>query len=242
MSEKTRLDRFISNANLGSRKEVKNFIRNHLITVNGMIVKNASLIIDCDNDIVYCNGKEVKYTKYVYIMLNKPKGVVCANIDNVDKTVIDILPKEMKRSDIFVAGRLDKDTEGFVLITNNGNFSHNILSPKKHISKTYFAHIKGIVTNDDVKKFKEGVIIDKDYKCMPAYLKIINSGDISYVEITICEGKFHQIKKMFTSVKKEVIYLKRIKIGGLSLDENLKIGEARYITNFELSKIREVKL
>lgn len=166
-------------------------------------------------------------------MLNKPQGVVSATEDNFQKTVLDLLG-DSRRDDLFPVGRLDKDTEGLLLITNDGALAHRLLSPKKHVSKIYFAHIEGKVTEEDVAAFKKGLVIDEEFTALPAHLKILKSDDISEIEVEIFEGKFHQVKRMFQSVGKKVVFLKRLSMGTLILDSTLKPGEFRPLTRAEL--------
>ena len=184
----------------------------------------------------------------LYFMLNKPAGVVSAVTDNRDTTVVELI-KDAKRKDIFPVGRLDKDTEGLLLITNDGELSHELLSPNKHVEKTYYAKVKGEVTEEDVRVFSEGLHLEKEtlreekaekeIETKPAKLTVLKAGEVSEVELTICEGKFHQVKRMFQAVGKEVLYLKRISMGGLVLDESLALGEYRPLTEKELLELKK---
>jgi 16S rRNA pseudouridine516 synthase len=171
-------------------------------------------------------------------MMNKPAGVISATVDNKLKTAIDLLPEEFSHFSMFPAGRLDIDTEGLLLLTNDGQLAHNLLSPKKHVSKRYYALIDGITTAEDIRLFKEGVTLDDGYKTMPAELKIIKAGLRSEIEIVLHEGKFHQVKRMFEAADKKVVYLKRIQMGGLKLDETLKPGECRELAPEELELLK----
>lgn len=237
MGEKMRIDKFISNMGFGSRKDIKEFIKKKKITVNGQIVKSGDLYIDTDDDI-FCCGKKVEYEKYIYIMMNKPAGYVSANEDKKEKTVFELIGNEYRKKDLFVAGRLDKDTEGLLIITNNGKFAHNMLSPKKHVDKTYFVKAEGGMFNDDdINAFENGVVIDDGYKCKPAKISILKNGDISESLLTISEGKFHQVKRMFKAVGKNVIYLKRVKIGDLELDENIQLGHFKILSDEDVKLI-----
>lgn len=232
---KLRIDKMISNVGLGSRKQIKQDAKQGQIKVNDVIEKNSSRIIDTDIDVVKYKGEIVSYVQYIYLMMNKPKGVVSATEDNYDKTVIDLLSDEDKFYEPFPVGRLDKDTEGLLLITNDGKLAHDLLSPKKHVDKTYYAEVEEEVTDDDVKAFAEGVILtNENYKTLPAKLEIIESGYPSTCYVTIKEGKFHQVKRMFNAVNNEVIYLKRLSMGPIKLDESLKLGEYRHLTEQEL--------
>ena len=236
-----RIDKLISNMGFCSRKEVKNYIKNKKITINNNLVNSPNTYVDVQNDIIYFCGKKVNYQKYIYLVMNKPSGYVCANIDNINKTVFDIISNEYNKKQLFVAGRLDKDTEGMLIITNNGKFAHNMLSPKKHVDKKYFVITKGgIITNDDIDLISKGVTIkvdNTDYKCKTANIDIVSNGFISECFITISEGKFHQVKKMFLAIGKEVTYLKRVQIGNFELDSSINIGEYRNISDYELELI-----
>lgn len=232
---KIRIDKMISNVGLGSRKQIKQDAKQGQIKINDAVEKDSSRIIDLDIDVVKYKGEIVKYVQYIYLMMNKPKGVVSATEDNHDKTVIDLLNDEDKFYEPFPVGRLDKDTVGLLLLTNDGQLTHNLLSPKKHVDKTYFAEVEEEVTEDDVKSFAEGVLlINENYKTLPAKLEIIEAGYPSTCYVTIKEGKFHQVKRMFNAVNNEVIYLKRLSMGPIKLDESLKLGEYRHLTEDEL--------
>lgn len=228
-----RLDKYLANANIGTRSEVKQYIRKGMIQVNGQIIKKADLSVNENTDQILFQNQPVAYEKFCYYMLNKPQGVVSATEDNFQKTVLDLLG-DSRRDDLFPVGRLDKDTEGLLLITNDGALAHRLLSPKKHVSKIYFAHIEGKVTEEDVTAFKKGLVIDEEFTALPAHLKILKSDDISEIEVEIFEGKFHQVKRMFQSVGKKVVFLKRLSMGTLILDRTLKPGEFRPLTQAEL--------
>lgn len=235
-----RLDKFLAESNIGSRSQVKDYIKKGLVSVNGDTIKSPEFKIDENKDYVTYNKKPVKYARYEYFMLNKPAGVVSAARDNIDKTVIELIEDKI-RNDLFPAGRLDKDTEGLLIITNDGELAHNMLSPKKHVDKTYYAVIDGEVTGEDVRRFSEGLDIGDDKPAMPAELKILKSADESEIELTIQEGRFHQVKRMFEAVGKNVIYLKRISMGGLKLDDKLLTGDYRRLTNEELDILRRTQ-
>lgn len=232
-----RIDKFLSNMGEGSRQQIKKLIKSGAVCVDGQIIYKSDTQIDLSQNI-YINGKQIIYRKYIYIMMNKPQNVISATQDTKDKTIIDILDESISKFSLFPVGRLDKDTEGLIIITNDGELCHNLLSPKKHIPKTYYADIEGEVTNYDVNLFKEGVVLDDGYKTLPATLKIIKSSNISSIELTIFEGKFHQVKRMFEAVNKKVIFLKRIAIGNLKLDKNLDVGKYRYLTENELNSLK----
>ena len=233
-----RLDKYLANMGVGSRSEVKNYIRWHKVLVNGKPPKGPEQKIDVEKDIVVFAGKEIGYQKNCYIMLYKPAGVVTATEDKKDKTVLDLIDLPIKKQ-LFPVGRLDKDTEGLLILTNDGHLSHNLLSPKKHVSKVYYAKVEGRVSEEDIKKFREGLEIDKDFTALPAELIVLKEDEISQVEIKIYEGKFHQIKRMFEAVGKKVLYLKRLSMGGLSLDRSLVAGEYRELTEEEIVKLQE---
>lgn len=233
-----RLDKYLANMGVGSRSEVKNYIRWHKVLVNGKPPKGPEQKIDVEKDVVVFVGKEIGYQKNYYIMLNKPAGVVTATQDKKDRTVLDLIDSPIKKQ-LFPVGRLDKDTEGLLILTNDGHLSHNLLSPKKHVSKVYYANVEGRVTKEDIKKFREGLEIDKDLTALPAELTVLKEDEISQVEIKIYEGKFHQIKRMFEAVGKKVLYLKRLSMGSLSLDNTLAAGEYRELTEEEILKLQE---
>ena len=231
-----RLDKFLADMGIGTRTEVKKMIRQGKVKIGDTVVKSAEQKIDTATQKVFCEGQEVGYEEYEYYMLNKPAGYVSATTDAKDKTVLDLIT-DKKRKDLFPVGRLDKDTEGLLLITNDGDLAHRLLAPKKHVDKLYYAKVEGLVTEDDVKTFAEGVNIGDDEMTRPAVLEILKSDDISEIHLTIQEGKFHQVKRMFKAVGKKVIYLKRVSMGTLRLDENLKLGEYRALTEEELEHL-----
>lgn len=231
-----RLDKYLADMSVGTRSEVKKLIRQGKVLIDGSIVKNPETKIDIEKQTVLCNGNPVAYETFEYYMLNKPAGVVSATSDARDKTVIDLI-SDKKRKDLFPVGRLDKDTEGLLLITNDGELAHQLLSPKKHVDKVYFAKVEGIVTEEDREAFAKGVSIGEDELTRPAKLEILISDEISEIELTIQEGKFHQVKRMFEAVNKKVIYLKRLSMGSLKLDEKLALGEYRTLTKEELENL-----
>lgn len=223
---KLRLDKLLADMGYGTRSEIKKEIAKGGVTVNGTVMKKPEAKIDTERDIVCIKGEKAVYARYEYFMLNKPAGVVSATMDRRERTVLDLI-EDKKRDDLFPVGRLDKDTEGLLLITNNGELAHQLLSPKKHVDKVYFARVRGTVTEEDIKMFSEGLDIGDEKKTLPAQLSILSSGEISETRITIREGRFHQIKRMFAAVGKEVVYLKRLGMGTLTLDESLAPGEYR---------------
>jgi len=235
-----RIDKMLANLGYGSRKEVKDLLKSGVVKVNEMSVKNGKEQVDPKVDIVTLHGEVIEYKEYIYLMMNKPQGVISATEDHYEKTVIDLLEMEDAVYSPFPVGRLDKDTEGLLLLTNDGQLAHQLLSPKKHVPKTYFAVIDREVTNADVQAFLEGVTLDDGYVTKPGQLKIIKSGIHSNIELTITEGKFHQVKRMFEAVGKKVVYLQRISMGPLQLDESLELGEYRELTDEEMTALMEV--
>lgn len=236
-----RLDKFLANSGIGTRKEVKGLLKKRLIKVNDEIVKDGKIHVDENEDTVKYKDEIISYKKFVYIMLNKPNGVISATEDKVHKTVIDLLGDEYRTFEVFPVGRLDIDTEGLLLLTNDGVLSHNLLSPNKHVDKKYYVELEKLLTEMDIAKLEKGVEL-KDFTTKDAKVEIIENGEESdkiRVYITISEGKFHQVKRMFKAVGNEVKYLKRVKMGTLSLDENLKLGEYRELTEDELTKLKE---
>ena len=231
-----RLDKFLADMGVGTRAEVKKYIRQGLVEVDGALVKSPEIKVDMDTQTVCCHGKTIAYDSFVYYMLNKPAGVVSATTDIKEKTVIDLIC-DKKRKDLFPVGRLDKDTEGLLLITNDGDLAHRLLSPKKHVDKVYYAKIQGKVTKEDKYAFSNGVSIGQGETAKPAKLEILTSDEISEIRLTIQEGKFHQVKRMFESVGKKVIYLKRLSMGNLVLDEKLALGEYRLLTKEEIDNL-----
>jgi 16S rRNA pseudouridine516 synthase len=236
-----RIDKLLANIGYGSRKEVKQLLKTGSVIVNGTTLKDAKEHVDPDKDQISVNGEIVEYKEFVYLMMNKPPGVLSATEDARQETVLDILEPEDAVFNPFPVGRLDKDTEGLLLLTNDGQLAHRLLSPKKHVQKTYFAVIDGEVTEEDVKAFAQGVTLDDGYLTKPGELHILKSGIRSDIELTITEGKFHQVKRMFESVGKRVVYLKRISMGNLKLDEDLELGEYRELTEEELQSLQEHK-
>ncbi len=239
MSKKQRIDKVLSNLGYGSRSELKKICKNGLVKVNGKVINNPGVQVDVENDEIIFNGEKVTYKEFIYLMLNKPDGYISATFDKRDPIVLDLIDKEDLVFEPFPVGRLDKDTEGLLVLTNDGQLAHRVLSPKKHVPKTYYAKIEGVVTEDDIKAFAKGVTLDDGYETMPAELVILKSDEISEIELTIHEGKFHQVKRMFESVDKKVIYLKRLSMGKLQLDKNLALGEYRELTDEEIKMIEE---
>lgn len=235
-----RMDKYLADMGVGTRSEVKEYIRKGRVSVNGTTIKASDTRIDTGKDTVAFDGIPIGYVEYEYYMLNKPQGVVSATEDRRDKTVLDLIATK-SRKDLFPVGRLDKDTEGLLLITNDGNLAHELLSPKKHVDKVYYARIDGIVTESHAAEFSKGIVIDKGIQTMPSKLKILmvhEEENTSEIELVIHEGKFHQVKRMFEACGMKVSYLKRLRMGTLKLDEKLKTGEYRKLTEKELAELK----
>ncbi|MBN9648334.1 rRNA pseudouridine synthase [Terrisporobacter glycolicus] len=239
MAKKLRIDKILSNVGYGSRAEIKVYCKKGLVKVNDKVISNPGTQVDTDTDKIEFNNEVVRYREFVYIMMNKPEGYLSATFDKRDPIVLDLIESSYLAFEPFPVGRLDKDTEGLLVLTNDGKLAHRVLSPKKHVPKTYYAKIDGVVTEKDVKAFEEGVTLDDGYETMPSQLNILESGEISEIELTIHEGKFHQVKRMFESVGKKVVYLKRLSMGKLKLDETLSLGEYRELTEEEVKLIEE---
>ncbi|MFJ7729507.1 pseudouridine synthase [Neobacillus sp. NPDC097160] len=237
-----RIDKMLANLGYGSRKEVKQLLKSGAVKVDDAVVKDAKQHVDTTKQTVTLNGEVIEYREFIYLMMNKPQGVLSATEDNSCETVIDLLEMEDQVYEPFPVGRLDKDTEGLLLITNDGQLAHRLLSPKKHVPKTYFAVIEGEVTEADIASFARGVTLDDGYETKPGDLKILKSGIRSDIELTITEGKFHQVKRMFEAVGKRVVYLQRISMGPLALDETLELGEYRELTDDEVELLRDYQV
>ena len=238
-----RLDRFLANAGLGTRSQVKELLRAGLVEVNGARAKRPEEKIDPDRDRIFCRGEEIFREESVCYMLNKPAGFLSATEDRYQPVVLDLL-EEKERKGLFPVGRLDIDTEGLLLLTNDGALAHGLLSPRHHVDKTYRARVAGLVNEEDCRLFADGLDIGEKKPTMPALLRVLSvtegeTGPISETEITIQEGKFHQVKRMFAAVGKQVIYLKRTAMGGLLLDETLQKGEYRELTREETERLRQ---
>ena len=234
-----RLDKIISNLGYGSRKEIKALVKKGLVKVDGEIVKDNGLLIDPEKSVININGEDLFYREYIYLMMNKLDGVISATYDNREETVIDLLEVEHQVFDPFPVGRLDKDTVGLLLLTNDGELNHRLISPKWHVDKVYYAKIDKAVDEKDVEAFKNGITLDDGYKCKEGKLEIISSSDEgSEVMVTIQEGKYHQVKRMFEALGKTVVYLKRTEFGGLPLDQDLEEGEYRELTEDELALLK----
>lgn len=233
-----RLDKFLAEMGIGTRSQVKNYIRGQAVSVNGEVIRQADVKVDTEQDLVEFQGQRVAYAALEYYMLNKPAGVVSAVTDAVDTTVVELIETKL-RKDLFPVGRLDKDTEGLLLITNDGLLANRILSPKKHVEKVYCARIEGCVTDREVAQFAAGMDIGEEKLTLPARLTVLDSGPRSEITLAITEGKFHQVKRMFHAAGMEVLYLKRLSMGSLTLDPALEPGEYRKLTQEELQMLQK---
>ena len=228
-----RLDKIIASQGKYSRSEVRKLVKAGLVSVNGKTVKASDIRCDTEKDVIAVGGAVLNYKKHIYIMLNKPQGVISATDDPSQKTVIDLVPAELKRQGLFPAGRLDSDTTGFVLITDDGDFAHRILSPKNHIMKTYHAALAQPLSDEDIIRFREGLTLKDGTTCLEAHVRMLD-GSENIAEVKICEGKYHQVKRMFASLGNKVLALKRVKMGNLPLDESLPEGKCRELTAEEV--------
>ena len=236
-----RLDKFLVACAVGSRTEVKNFLKSGRVTVNGKKEKSAKLQVNEETDEICFDGGKLDYEEFVYYMMNKPKGVISATEDPKHKTVLDLLDDYARTKEVFPVGRLDIDTHGLLLLTNDGKLAHALLSPKRHVDKTYLAQINGVMTDADVETFAQGIPL-KDFTCQPAKLELVSidrEKDQSLIRVTIAEGKFHQIKRMVAYCGKEVVDLQRLTMGTLTLDEDLQRGEWRRLRKEELEGLLE---
>lgn len=234
-----RIDKILSNLGYGTRKDLKKIVKNGMVQVNGITIKDSAMKVDPEKDKIVINGEEIFYREFIYLMMNKPAGVISATFDNKDETVIDLLEVEHQVFEPFPVGRLDKDTVGLLLLTNDGDLNHRLISPKWKVDKVYFAKINQKVTEEDIEKFKHGIALDDGYRCKEAILEIQKASEEgSEIVLTIQEGKFHQVKRMFEAVGKKVTYLKRIEFGTLPLDEDLEEGEYRELTEEEIAILK----
>ena len=233
-----RLDKLLAHYGVGTRKEVKNYIRKGFVCINDEVIKKDDYKVDIEKDKVVFDGEIVNYKPYVYIMLNKPAGYVCATKDNVHPTVLELI-HDYYNYELFPVGRLDLDTEGLLIISNDGDFAHRLLAPSRNHSKLYYAKVAGVIDDNDIQLVKDGLKIDK-HLCKPGNLTVLSKSDNSCeIELEIFEGKFHQVKKMILALGKEVTFLKRIKIRNLELDNNLKLGQYRELTERELVDLKD---
>ena len=235
-----RLDKYLADCGAGSRKETRAYIRDGRVTVNGVVAKREAQQVQEEADHICLDGVELLYRRYLYLMLNKPAGVVSATQDRQYKTVLDLVPPQYRHFDLFPVGRLDIDTTGLLLLTNDGALAHRLTSPRHHADKVYYAEIAGVVGDEDRKQFREGILLEDGYRCKPAKLCLLESGAVSTVRLTIQEGKFHQVKRMFEAVGKRVLSLKRLSMGGVWLDESLREGEVRLLTEQEIALLKQI--
>ncbi|MCC5894573.1 MAG: rRNA pseudouridine synthase [Alkalibacterium sp.] len=237
-----RLDKLLAHSGLGTRKEVKKLLKKKIVEVNELVVTDPKVHVDPEVDQVTVSGETLDYQEFIYLMMNKPQGVISATEDNMHETVIDLLEMQDSLQEPHPVGRLDIDTEGLLILTNDGKLTHRLLSPKHHVDKLYFAEIDGIVTEEDQRAFEQGVTLDDDeYHTLPAKLEIVSVNEAdqtSVIKLVIQEGKFHQVKRMMQAVGKEVTYLKRLQMGPLKLDEQLELGAYRELTSEELEMLR----
>lgn len=233
-----RLDKVLGHVGYGSRKEVQKLIKSKKVTVDGKsVIKSEANIDPTTQEICVC-GEPIDYQEFYYYILNKPAGYVSATEDPRDETVIDLLETIDRNKELFPVGRLDKDTEGLLMLTNNGKLAHDLLSPKKHVDKVYYAKVKGEMVPEDIVTFSQGMTLKDGTTYRPGKLEIISSGELSEIYVTISEGKFHQVKKMVQYVGKEVVYLQRVQMGQFKLPEDLALGEYRQLTAEELVAIQ----
>ncbi|MBF1710365.1 MAG: rRNA pseudouridine synthase [Streptococcus sp.] len=233
-----RLDKCLADCGLGTRSEVKSLLKAKRITVNGKVATNGKVQVNPETDDIMFDGEKIQYEEFVYIIMNKPKGVVSATEDNLHKTVLDLIDPLYFKKGVFPVGRLDIDTHGLLLLTNDGELAHRLLSPKKHVTKIYQARVEGVMTAEDVTAFEKGIVLSDGTECMPARLDILSTTqDESVVQIHLKEGKFHQVKRMVKACGKTVVDLQRLTMGPLKLDESLALGESRPLTEEELESL-----
>lgn len=233
-----RIDKCLADCGLGTRSEVKSLLKAKRITVNGKVVNNGKVQVNPETDEILFDGEKIQYEEFVYIMMNKPKGVVSATEDNLHKTVLDLIDPLYFKKGVFPVGRLDIDTHGLLLLTNDGELAHRLLSPKKHVTKIYQARVEGVMTAEDAAAFEKGIVLSDGTECMPARLDILSTAqDESIVQIHLKEGKFHQVKRMVKAFGKTVVDLQRLTMGPLKLDESLALGESRPLTEEELESL-----
>ena len=238
-----RIDKLLAHSGLGTRKEVKKLLKTKIVEVNDAIVTDPKTHVDPDTDKVTVGGEPIDYQEFVYFMMHKPQGVISATEDEMHDTVLDLLEPNDSMQEPHPVGRLDIDTEGLLILTNDGRLTHRLLSPKRHVDKVYYVEVEGLLTEGDIDVFKQGVILDDDYETMPAELTILETdkeSNHSKAELTIREGKFHQVKRMMAAVGKRVVYLKRVSMGPIELDSSLELGSYRELTNDEINLLKEV--
>lgn len=236
-----RLDKLLAHAGYGSRKDVKNILKKKIVRIDEKVATKGNIQVDPNMQLITVNGEKVVYEQYIYLMLHKPQDYLSATVDTKDKTVIDLVPTPYQHYSLAPVGRLDKDTEGLILLTNDGKLNHIMTSPRSEIYKTYFATIMGEVQENHISQFLAGITLEDGYQTKRAHLEIVQSGTVSKIKLAICEGKFHQVKRMFRAIGMEVTYLKRLSIGELTLDDTLQIGETRLLTEAERAYVLSLK-
>ena len=236
--EKQRLDKIIASTGRWSRREVKDLIRHRLVLVDGIPAQSPEEKADPETAEITVKGECITYRRHTWIMLNKPAGYLSATEDGKGLTVLDLLPQELRRQELFPVGRLDKDTEGLLFLTNEGGLAHDLLSPKRHVDKVYYARVEGCLTEADCTAFAEGITLPDGLQCQKAKLEILSAGEVSEAHVTLREGKFHQVKRMLAFLGKPVTYLERVEMGGLPLDLSLSRGEYRFLTPDEVEHLR----
>lgn len=236
--EKQRLDKVLASTGKWTRREAKELIRQRQVLADGVLVRSAEEKVDPEAARITVSGEALVYRKYTWVMLNKPAGYLSATEDGRGATVLDLLPEELRRQGLFPVGRLDKDTEGLLLLTNEGGLAHELLSPRRHVDKVYYARTAGRLTEADSRAFEAGMVLDGGLTCLPAGLEIITAGEESEAYVTLREGKFHQVKRMLAHLGKPVLYLERVRMGPLVMDRELSRGAFRFLTENELEKLR----
>lgn len=238
--EKQRLDKVIASTGKFSRKEVKGLVRQGRVLVDGVPARSGEDKVDAESVEIVVNGEMLTYRRFTWVMLNKPAGYLSATEDGRGTTVLDLLPQELQKQGLFPVGRLDKDTEGLLLLTNEGSLAHDLLSPRHHVDKVYYTRVAGRLTEEDCRAFEAGMTLADGLVCQPAGLEILTAGEESEAHVTLREGKFHQVKRMLADRGKPVLYLERVKMGSLTLDPSLSRGDFRFLTESELENLREL--
>ena len=237
--EKQRLDKIIASTGKWSRRDVKLLIKQGRVLVDDIPARASDEKCDPEHVRITVDGEDIGYRRVTWLMMNKPAGYLSATEDGRGETVLDLLPQELQRQELFPVGRLDKDTEGLLLLTNDGALAHKLLSPKYHVDKVYYTKVKGCLEEEDCRAFLEGIVLEDGLRCMPAELKILSAGEVSEANVTLREGKFHQVKRMLASRGKPVQYLRRIKMGKMTLDPALQLGKYRFLNEDEIKKLQE---
>ena len=239
VTERQRLDKILASTGKWSRRDVKQLVRQGRVLVDGLPAKSAEEKYDPACTVFTVDGEDVAYRAVTWLMMNKPGGVLSATTDGTARTVLDLLPPELRKLGLFPVGRLDKDTEGLLLLTDDGGLAHELLSPRHHVDKQYFTRVAGCLSETDQAAFRQGMTLGDGLRCMPAEMEILRAGEISEALVTLREGKFHQIKRMFAALGRPVLYLRRIRMGNLTLDSDLKLGEYRFLTPEEIKILQD---